>query len=495
MNLHKSRRACVLALIALGGSAAGCSSDSPAAAGATAGAARSVSTGAGTPATQAGGGGAAPATGGSLAGGAPAAGGGGSGPAGSSGGGQPAAAEGEPARAADSFVDIIGVNGHLNYDGSVYIRLFDAAIAPRTAELGIRNWRDALSSNADALQRQMALAALGVRFDLLVQELDVGTALALTKKAISVAASIEGPNELDHGFRNGLPAYPDASTRTYKGIGFPGVVAAFQNDLYAAIKGDSDTRHLPVLMAGFSFPDNTLSVGLVDGCDCANTHSYPDGGPPTFRLDDWYIPRMRVNAGPDKPLCATETGYHTTPMPNGQHWIPAVSQRAASKYELRLMLEYYNRGFEKVFLYEFADAASSNEVADLNFGLLASDGTPKAQFFALKRLIQLLSDPGASFPAQRLDYQLSGAPPELQHTLLQKRDGRFYLVVWLNRASFDPKARRDLESSQKVSLALRSTVSRLTLHLPVDATDEEIPATQVLVLEVSDQPLVLEIAQ
>lgn len=420
---------------------------------------------------------------------------GGGGGGGGSGGGLVDSGVGELAKPADSFVDVVGVNGHLNYEPSVYTDLFDAAILPRVTELGIRNWRDALSPHDVVLQRQKKLAQVGVRFNLIVQELDIPATMNMVKGALSVTSSVEGPNELDHGFRNGVAAYPDASTRTYKGLGFPGVVAAFQNDLYTAIKGDPLTQQLKVLMAGFSFPDNTLDVGLVAGCDCANTHSYPDGGLPTFRLDDWYIPRMQVNSGPDKPLCATETGYHTTPMPNGSHWIPPVSQRAASKYDLRLFFEYFNRGFEKVFLYEFADIAYSSETADLNFGLLTSDGTPKARFFALRNLLQLLRDPGPAFSTTHLDYELTGATPELQHTLLQKRDGTFYLVLWLNQLSFNATTKQDLEVSRSVGLTVRAPMLAIESYRPVESeAPVGVPSTAGEVeLEVSDQPLILKL--
>ncbi len=402
---------------------------------------------------------------------------------------------GEQARPADAFVDMVGVNGHLNYTGSAYADHFEDAIAPRARELGLRHWRDALSGDPVALARQATLAALGVHFNLIVNDLDLGLTLEAIKQAIDVTSSIEGPNELDHGYRKGVPAYPDASTRTYKGLSFPDLVPAFQNDLYAAIKTDPQTQKLEVVMAGFSFPDNTLDVGLVAGCDAGNTHSYPDGGPPTFRLDDWYIPRMQVNSGPDKPKYATETGYHNTPMPDGSHWIPPVSERASSKYDLRLFLEYFMRDFRRVYLYEFADLASNDHAADLNFGLLKSDGTPKAQFNALKALLDLVRDPGPTFAPGRLDYELGATPPELKHTLLQKRDGAFYLVLWLNAISFDHATRKDIDSTATVHLRFRSGAKSVAAYRPADSAAPilQVAAATELDVDVPDQPLVLEI--
>ncbi len=444
----------------------------------------------------------------SAAGGAAA---GGTAPEGTAGDGKPAAAgaanetagagggvtdgRGELARPADAFVDMVGVNGHLNYAGSAYLDHFEDAILPRARELGLRHWRDALSGDPVALAHQATLAALGIHFNLIVHDLDIGLTLEAIKRAVDVTSSIEGPNELDHGYRKGVPAYPDASTRTYKGLSFPALVPAFQNDLYAAIKNDPQTQKLEVVMAGFSFPDNTLDVGLVAGCDAGNTHSYPDGGPPTFRLDDWYIPRMQANSGPDKPKYATETGYHNTPMPDGSHWIPPVSERASSKYDLRLFLEYFNRDFRRVYLYEFADLASSDHAADLNFGLLKSDGTPKAQFTALKALLDLVRDPGPAFVAGRLDYELGATPPELKHTLLQKRDGAFYLVLWLNAVSFDHATRQDLDTTATVHLRFGSGAKSVAAYRPADSAAPvmRVAATTEIDVDVPDQPLVLEI--
>lgn len=377
----------------------------------------------------------------------------------------------ERAKSADSFVDIIGVNGHMNFESSVYLTGYHSIILPRAKELGIRNWRDALSWSDTIAARQREMGSHGIRFSLGMQDLDTNVLLEHLRKVLPAVQAIEGPNELDHGFRNGKPAFPDASKRVYKGLTFPAIVPAIQNDLYSAIKGNADTRHLQVIMAGFSFPDNVLDVGLVQGADCGNTHSYPDGGPPTFRLDDWYIPRMRVNVGPSKPLISTETGYHNATGTDVGHWIPGVSERGAAKYETRLFLEYFNRGFLKVYLYEFIDMVPNPTFAEGAFGLLKSDGTPKVQFRALKNLIGLLKDPGPAIVPGDLDFTLEGDTSRIRHTLLQKRDGLFQLVLWLNDVSYSKDTKSDLEPTRNLRIVFTTPLDSITAYHPLESTN------------------------
>ncbi|MDQ3001555.1 MAG: hypothetical protein M3Y08_09860 [Fibrobacterota bacterium] len=381
-----------------------------------------------------------------------------------------AIATAERAKSADSFVDIIGVNGHLNYPSSVYMNNYHSIILPRAKELGIRNWRDALTSSDTVAARQREMGSHGIRFNVAMFDLDTNVLLDHLRKVLPVVQAIEGPNELDHGFRNGKPAYPDASTRIYKGLTFPAIVPAIQNDLHSAIKGNADTRHLTVVMAGFSFPDNVLDVGLVEGADCGNTHSYPDGGPPLYRLDDWYIPRARANVGPSKPLIATESGYHNATGTDVGHWISGVSERGAAKYETRLFLEYFNRGFIKVYLYEFIDMVPNPTFAEGAFGLLKSDGTPKVQFRALKNLIGLLKDPGPAIVPGDLGFSLEGDTSRVRHTLLQKRDGLFYLILWLNDVSYAKTSKSDLDPTRNLRIVFKTPLDSITAYHPLEST-------------------------
>ncbi|MDQ3104037.1 MAG: hypothetical protein M3Q87_02225, partial [Actinomycetota bacterium] len=54
----------------------------------------------------------------------------------------------------------------------------------------------------------------------------------------------------------------------------------------------------------------------------------------------------------------------------------------------------------------------------------------KPEFYATSRLLKLLADVGPAFSPSPFEMTVSGATPDVQHLLLQKRDGRHYLVLW-----------------------------------------------------------------
>jgi hypothetical protein len=173
--------------------------------------------------------------------------------------------------------------------------------------------------------------------------------------------------------------------------------------------------------------------------DQGNFHPYPGGGAPDreAHLDD-ELRRTTLNSG-SKPVQATETGYHNAvEVPPAFDHRPA-SEEAAGVYMPRLFLDYFRRGVVRTYAYELLDEFPDPDRrnGEANFGLLRYDLSEKPAFASLERLIALLSDPGPRFAPRRLDYQLGGAPPGLRRVLLQKRDGSFYLALWLPDSVWD----------------------------------------------------------
>ena len=73
----------------------------------------------------------------------------------------------------------------------------------------------------------------------------------------------------------------------------------------------------------------------------------------------------------------------------------------------------------------------------------------------MRNLLALASDPGPSFTRHVLAYGLSGAPPDLRQSLVQRRDGSYTLFLWRDDKIWDPKARKRLPvSSESVTLKL-----------------------------------------
>jgi hypothetical protein len=102
-------------------------------------------------------------------------------------------------------------------------------------------------------------------------------------------------------------------------------------------------------------------------------------------------------------------------------------------YVPRSLLLAYRHGIARTYLYELLD-----EVSSPDYGLMDDTVTPKPAYNAVQNLISTLSDKGSAFTPGALSYSIEGGDATLNHLLLQKRDGSFWLVLWLEQSSFDP---------------------------------------------------------
>jgi hypothetical protein len=384
------------------------------------------------------------------------------------------------ARPADALVESVGVNTHLHYQGTAYDTLFETVVKPKLLATGVRHVRDgaytyvAAGARAAYYQRCRALAAAGIRFNLLTtirtstaSPTDYGRLADVYQWCDGAVESFEGVNEPDV---QSLPAgSPDWQTQTVES----------QRRLYAAVKGNPVTQHVAVV--GPAIVWSPTAVGdLSASLDYGNWHPYPGGECPTCgdvygQSIDTFLPLYRRPSG-TKPMVLTETGYHNAVRaPAGDH--RAVVELAAGRYTPRLLLEYFNRGFRRTYLYELMDLAPdpAKSNRDANFGLLRNDGGEKPAYRALASLLTLLRDPGPSFTPGSLDYSLSGETSRVHQTLLQKRDGTFLLALWLERSSYDTGARAnapdDLSArgeltvpEQPVTLSLAAPSGPVSIH-------------------------------
>jgi hypothetical protein len=349
----------------------------------------------------------------------------------------------ETAGSADAFVNSIGSNAHLSYTNRPYFTAFSTIIVPRVRELGIRHlringivlpddrWMRQVYSNANALYHDA-----GVTYDL------IATPVSQPRPDSSHfpfdrlfefmdPASIdmvEGINEPDYPDK-----YPDWAAQA----------TAWQQALYAAVKSNPRLAGRPVL--GPALVHGRLSATAIGDLsaaeDLANAHPYPGGRLPSVNLASQIEERAPENGS--RPYVITETGYHTAvAATKGGH--PGVSELAMGKYLPRLFFEYWNAGIRRTYQYEFIDEGTDPSDPEQHFGLLRNDGSPKPAFTALKNLIALLGDSGHPVTLGSLSYSLTGASAAVHHTLLEKADGRFYLVLWQEVASYDIPAKRDL---------------------------------------------------
>jgi hypothetical protein len=388
-------------------------------------------------------------------------------------------AEAEAARPADAFVDYVGVNTHLGYSDTTYGD-YEGILKPRLLELGVRHIRDG-TFNSEVLRKYLDLGQHGIRLLFIT---DSKRAVERAQKLGPMLYAIEAENEPDA--REG-----DWAARTREE----------QQRLYEAIKGDPATKALPVAVSSLAnLRDSPGKLGDLSAyLDLGNMHPYAAGHPRSQHWG-WGLSMERAIAeaqkvSGNKPILVTESGYHNR-VENQDH--PGVTELAEAKYLPRLLFVYFNRGMTKAYKYELLDLKPDPGFTDLekHFGLVRTNGTPKPSFYALKNLLHLLADPGPAAPAGSLTFQFFGATNNMYHTLLQKRDGTFWLALFQEAVSYDPKTRGDLEVPlQPVTLKLPWTSPEIRLYRPNRSSEpiEHIAGGNEATLQIPDEVLLVEI--
>lgn len=323
---------------------------------------------------------------------------------------------------ADKFVDSIGLNTHFDRIGSVYGTQFTQVMRLLVGS-GIRHVRSSVVFNNAAYVAEMKqLAAAGV-FGSYVTQPDMTQAQVQQWPSI-VAPSFEQyepPNEQDDVANpNWLPE-----------------CIAFQENLYSWVKGDALIAKYPVLGPSIvKLQDAPLVGNLSAFMDNGNMHNYFSvfnpgtngwGGihPPygIYGSISYNMNIARVIDGA-KPIESTETGYGTiagNPL--------TLDYSTHLRYMTRLFFEHFNNGIVRTYSYELVDDGGA-AVFD-NFGLVTTTLQLKPAYTGIKSLISRLADPGGAFATTPLSYELSGLVDGVHHTLLQKRDGRYVLALWL----------------------------------------------------------------
>ncbi len=372
----------------------------------------------------------------------------------------PASAGAVTAKPADSFVESIGVNVHFGYTDTPYVESF-ATVEQRLGELGVRHVRDQIGPAETAhYQRLHELAASGIKSTLILGDptepsTALGAMLATLKTTLAGSVdAVEGPNEY--------------STRG--GTGWEAKLRAYQERLWNGIKGDEALRAIPVLGPSIVHNDQSKLGDVSAFLDYGNIHSYPEGGPPEEKVGQ-YIEKAEKFNSKTKPIFATETGYT-----NATRWTPTgpgenkpISEQAAAIYMPRLFLEYWNDEIARTFSYELVDEHADPELEDRedHFGLLRHDLTPKPAFTALQNTIAMLADPGAPVPPGALEYTLSSVGAPLHSTLLEKRDGSFYLALWRLESVWNPETKQPIAAPvEPETVTLPAGVSSYAVYEP-----------------------------
>lgn len=398
----------------------------------------------------------------------------------------------ETARSADEFVDSIGVNTHLYYGTSVYHKKYSSLIKPKLQQLGVRHIRDGATRNLNGyMDRLKELETLGIRSTLICDPRDItpqGAVNLIKELGTKVVNAVQGPNEYnlsgDGNWVNNLRNY--------------------QRQLYAAVNGDSVTQNVRVYGPSLTTAEAYNTIGdLSAHIDYGTMNNYFSGrnpgnggwGTDNYGSLDWNM-RIAKKASVSKPLITTETGYHSVVNTKDGH--KGVPEDVSGKYTPRLLLKQFNSGVRRTFIYELINVYPDPNSLYKNFGLLRDDGSEKPAFVAVKNLIGLVKDPGSTFTPGSLDYFLGGNTANIQHTLLQKRNGKFYLILWKEVSSFNVETKQPINvSSQKVSLTLNTAIAKATIYIPNNSPNWTSQQTypKTLDINVGDRPVVVELTK
>ena len=194
-------------------------------------------------------------------------------------------------------------------------------------------------------------------------------------------------------------------------------------------------------------------LGSLKSFDIGNTHSYPGGTIPSSLAREFDDAYKLVGIGNNaKRLIATETGYHVA-YGIREEGHQGVTPTAKAKYIPRLLAEYFNQGVLRTHIYEFICTYEHMNRrgmrSESKYGLVHFDMSPSPAFESLKNYIHILQEPGASFMPQALDMNINPSAKTVHHTLLQKSNGAYFLLLWNDLPVYhvglkDPKYGQDI---------------------------------------------------
>jgi hypothetical protein len=329
-------------------------------------------------------------------------------------------------RSASGFYNSVGVDTHLTFANTTYGDW--PRLVGLLGQLGVRHLSDGAYGNPASSwagfnqlfdSRVQLAVAHGMRFAYEMGKPGYqGGSIAQLVSVMSgplrsSIEAVEDPNEFDS---SGLTDWAPA-------------LASYDRQLFAAVKASPQLRSLPVIGPSLVNEDSPSQLGdQQSSLDAGDIHPYTGGLAPTPAYIQSQLQRIRAVSG-DKPVWATELGYSTAlNAPAGQQ---PVSEYTDAVYLLRELLENFQAGVQRSYVYELIDdlADPSDSNVQDHYGLLRANYTPKPAFTALQNLLALVGDQA---PATLTPLQLSitQAPDDLQQIVLQQSAHSYLVVLW-----------------------------------------------------------------
>jgi hypothetical protein len=229
--------------------------------------------------------------------------------------------------------------------------------------------------------------------------------------------------------------------------------------------------------------------------DLGNIHVYPKGQTPGQDIDRFMAYERQVTG--DLPMVCSEGGYFTAMDYHGGAF--PTPEDVCAVYMPRLFMEHWIRGNRRFYIYELLDDYDpDNADRESSFGLLRVTGpdpssawTPKLQYHAVRNFVRILADPGPPVAPHGLRLGISDVPG-LKASLVGKRDGSWWLLLWREVTSYDPVHRTRLHPAPLTVTVRFPQRHRVRLYRPTSspsptqsfdrATTVRIPVGEELVI-------------
>jgi hypothetical protein len=390
-----------------------------------------------------------------------------------------------PARAS-AFVDSIGVNVHMGYLNTPYGNV--TSVLSKLDYLGLHHVRDAAawSGWVPPLEK---LGKAGIELNLMVggQGEALATQFGYAEKLAPYIASIEGPNEVNYW------------NVTHNGV--TGASAAVQQQTEISRRMDTSGALQDKPLVGFSVAASSDAGFAPYGNNSApndygNAHVYFNADAPRPYIQKYIA--MANKLTPGDTMFLTETGYPTNAGGPGNQ---GVSETVQAKYTLDLLMDAYQQGVRRTFLYELQDVFKdpTNQNQDSHYGLFRNDGTAKPVATAIRNLTTILADeaPNAeSFATGTLGYSVSGLPTTGSSLLLQESNGNFDVVLWNEPKIWDDAKSLDLKvAPTPVTLSLGATYQTVHVYDPLQSSSiiKTYSNVSSITVDLTDHPLIVEV--
>jgi len=388
-----------------------------------------------------------------------------------------------PISSSAELLNSVGVNTHLNYADTPYGNY--PLVIEQIRALGVKNIRDGAHGypNLDwwsvLCEPFQELVKMGVRINCVIDPFEK---LGPTTSDLLFT--------LYNGYAQGV--------LTWEGMNEPDVsvdgdwvstAKAWQQTLYVASTLPQAIGKMEVLACALAQANpNAAKLGVISAmCDYGNLHPYPAGQmpEPVIRVQLQLAEMMT----PGLLTMVTETGYFTGPANDYSSGQPGVSELAAAKYILRLLLDNFSCQIPRTWIYELLEQKS-----DDYWGLIRYQGKAKTQFKAISNFLHLLGGPNCSLTP--IDLTIDAPEiPKVRTLLVQKAHATWILFLWQEVSCYDTAAGRDQTNSlARVTVGLPSAC-RCSLHLPLEQREPyEIGTATSLLVQVPDHPIAVEIA-